>query len=601
MAKKFELIDKPTGYVTKPDKTNTSPSSLVAGSQNVLINDAEKITGRGGYTLFGVANSALTPIVSSHEWQTSTGNELPLRSYDDELEVYIGTAEGRTFNSWEKLKDAWATVDFVFTTWWNTTEKIDLLLFVAGDANIYEWSGAKTTFASATATTITKEGTGTWGASRFLIGGARQIRIKDSGGTWRTFTYTGGESTTTLTGVTVDPTTFTFTAGALVLQEVRTNANKPASGSVNDGIATLKNQVYIGSLTSREVNVSKNTDFTLFTFSSPRAPGEGALLTLDNTWTAFAPQEEDMYISAGKDDWYKTSFTLSDTITSEAFKVEKLKTAPRQAAQTHDLTAKIKNSVVFISNEPTLDELGRLENINTPQSQPLSDPIKPDFDAADFTNGHVKYFGNKVYICCPANGTVFIRDLDKGFWQPPQKLPIRRFAIIGGELYGHSSLVPETYKLFTGVDDNDNYIDFRIFFAYRNFGDRAHNKAFDEYFTEGYISPNTTLTMGILYDFQGASGSAEFIIDGNSTAILFGSGVDNSLGKESFGKEPLGSSMNENAGTLPKFRHIATFRPTDNYEYQVSYKTTDPDAQFELLAQGPNPKLATVDNVFIKK
>lgn len=602
MAKDFKLVTGYKGYQTKQDATNTDERYLISGSQNVLVNDDEKVETRDGYTLFGVSASALTPIISSFEWQSHRAVEHALRSYDDELEVYVGTVEGTASNSWEKLEDGWTAVDFVFTTWWSNAEAQDLLLFVNGTANIYEWSGGTTRYTSATTNTITKTGSGTWAAAGFLTAGTREVRIKDSGGTWRTFAYTGGETTTTLTGVSPDPTAFTFTANALVLQEVRANANKPASGFLNDTISNLNNYVYVGSNTSREVYVSKNTDFTTYTFSSPRVPGEGALLTLDNTTTGFAPQEDVMYISAGKDDWYEVRFTLeqgSSTV-RENMSVKKLKTAPQQSAKSQDLIGKIKNAVVFVSNEPTLDELGRVENINTPEQKPLSESIKPDFDTLDFTNGHIRYWKNQVFIALPAEGLVYIYDLDQQFWQPPQVLPVRRLAIIGGELYGHSSAVPETYKLFSGENDNENPIVFRAVFAYRNFASRDRIKNFDEYFTEGYIKTNTEITLNIKYDYRGATSEQEYTIEGDDDSILFAPNIDNSLGKESLGKEPLGSTTEE-SDDLAKFRVIHTSRPVDFYEVLIEYSSDSQDGKFQILSHGPNARLATTDNFSIKK
>src|SRR3990167_560575 len=158
----FVLIGKVRGYITKPDITAAPDDVLVEGSQNTIINDQEKVSIRKGYSLVGAANTATTPIESSVDWENSSGDILFLRGYDDELEVYVGPINSIEFDSWEKLKDGWADVDFQFAAVWNSTEKIDLLLAVVGDDNLYEWSGGITTFASLTSNTITKQGTGTW-------------------------------------------------------------------------------------------------------------------------------------------------------------------------------------------------------------------------------------------------------------------------------------------------------------------------------------------------------------------------------------------------------------------------------------------------------
>lgn len=593
---KHSLVDGFLGYTNKRDVTNLDSRYLIVGSKNVLINDGEKISARPGYTLDGPANSALTPILSSYDWINSSGSERNLRSYYDKLEYRSVDSNGavtyRTLMS--GLTDS---VEFQFTEWWDNTEKIDLLLFVNGSTNMYMWSGGVTTFASATTNTITKEGTTSWGEERFLVGGTRQVVIDGT-----TYTYTGGESTTTLTGVTPDPTLTVHVPGAIVHQAVRVTANTPASGFNNSVIATLNNQVYVGDLTKRTVYVSKNTDYTDYTFSATRSPGEGAILTLDGTVVGFAVQENAMYISAGKDFWYQTKFTLSSDNTKEALTVDRLKTGPQQAAQSQNLIGNIKNSIVFISNEPTFDTLGRVENINTPNAKPLSDPIKADFDNYDFTGGHIKYFKNKTYISVPQESLYLIYDHERQYWQPPQISPISRFAIIDGELYGHSSATPQTFKLndeSTGTD-NGAPIDCVARFAYRNYGHRDWRKVFDEHFTEGYIKSNTTLTLTLYYDFAGFTTIIEKDILGNDSAILFQPATDVSLGKNPLGSEPLGSSL-DTLDELSKFRVIHELEKFDFYELLVQYESNQEDAGWQLIAQGGNVMLSPTDNFDIKQ
>ena len=339
---------------------------------------------------------------------------------------------------------------------WSATEGIDLLLWVDGTDNMYEWSGGITTLKSTTSNTITKNGTNTWAQDRFLTAGTRKVVI----GTTE-YTYTGGETTTALTGVTPNPTG--EAADSNVFQAVRTNANTPAADFLSDFLRVLNNQVYVGSTKSRVVYVSANDDFTDYTFSSVRKSGEGATLTLDNAPTAFARQDKNMYVSAGRDDWYRTEFTeiiLSDDTLAETLNVKKLKTGVGMAARSQDLTSETGNFIAFIDFNNNLRILGNIERVEEAVFSSLSDPIKPDFNAADFTNGTIIWNKNRIYISTPNDDKVYILEIRESaagetnmFWQPPQILPVRRFAIIGEVLYGHSNAVPETYKLFDGTSD----------------------------------------------------------------------------------------------------------------------------------------------------
>lgn len=600
--KKFQLLDKVKGYVSKVDKTNAPEAVLVPDSQNVLINDGEKVATRGGYTIFGAAGSGSAPIESSYDWQTSTNTTLNLRGYDDELEVYVGTVEAIAFNAWERVADSWTAVDFSFAPWWSATELFDELLFVNGLDKIQEWSGGLTTYASCTANTITKQTTtnATWGNARFLTTGTTKVKIKDSSGTWREFTYTGGEGTATLTGVTPDPTAFTFAAGALVMQSVRENDNQPIDGATNDFIAVNKNQVYLGSITRNQIYISKDTNFLDYTFSSPRVPGEGALLILDSVGRGFMPLQGNMFMSAGRDDWYKTKFEqiTVGTALAETLSIVKLKTSPGLAAQSNDLIS----GDMFVSFEPKLRRVLGVDDNDNLITEDLSDPIKPDFDIEDFTGGHIKKHRNRTYICSPVNSIVWINEVrtdingqETRFWQPPQILPIRRFAIIGDLIYGHSSGFEETYKLFDGTNDNGNPISFNASYSYRNFGDRAMLKKFDQWLTEGYIRGNTIITHQLRYDFQGSEQTLEKEINGSDDGILF----DVVGGMTPLGITPLG--IQTQATQQPKFRQISEFAPRDFFEIQSIYYSSAVDDQWEIVAQGPNATRSTNQSVSLTR
>jgi len=602
MAKQFYLTKRVVGYSTKPDKTNISPEFLVEDSQNVLINDREMVEIREGYTLFGSANSNTNPIESAYDWETSSGDIIHLRSYDEYLQFYVGTVDGIEFNDWVTLADGFSAVDFCFTTWWDTNEDIDLLVFVNGSDKFWDWSGAMTTLKSATSNTITKNGSTTWAQERFKTSGTRKVVINGT-----EYTYTGGENTTTLTGVTPDPSG--EAANSLVFQAITLHDDEPADGATNDICSVLNNQLYLGGGKSREVSVSKDDDFTDFSFSSPRVPGEGALLVLDSIPKAFVPLNEVMWISAGRNDWYKTELNeleVSGTLT-ETLKIKKLKTGSDQGAQSQDLVCTIGDYIAYISYEPALRLLGTMEELELPHMPIISDPIKPDFDAETFTNGHIKFHRNRIYISAPASGKVYINELKQTadgsfvrFWQPPQILPIRKFAIIDGEIYGHSDDVPETYKLFDGINDNGNSIEAKAAFAYRSYGLKANLKTVSEWLTEGYISSNTKLTLTLNYDYEGYTQQLEYEIDGSDDSILYQPSETGVLGDEVLGDRPLGDLLEE-AAELAKFRVIHGIVPRDFFEIQAIYSTNDVDQQWKILAHGGNVSRSKNEPIKIKK
>jgi hypothetical protein len=584
--KKFLITKEYRGYREKTDDTKLGPGYLIEGSQNMRSNDGERIAIRGGYTLDGAAATGSEAIESSYEWLTSRGLEIPLRSFGDEIQFRYG-------GTWIELEDGFTTVDFNFADYYDTTEKQSLLLMVNGEDKIWTWTGGIATFASATVNTITKQGTTSWAEEGFATTGVRRVII---GGT--AYTYTGGESTTTLTGVSADASG--ETVGSVAHQQMRSDLTTPATGVTNDIIEVLDNQVWVGSLTARQIYVSAQNDYTDYTFSTPRVVGEGALLSLDGCPTGFVVQEESMYIAAAKDQWYKSQFVLSSDITSESLQINRLKTTSQEAAISQGAIAKIKNNVVFINNEPTLDTIGRIENIDTAQTKPISDAVKSLFDRLDFTNVHVKYYKNEIFIALPVESLVLEYNLEKGYWESPHTLPIRRLAIIDGELYGHSNAIDETYKLFTGTNDNAGPINAIAKFSYMNFGPRSWEKSFDEWYTEGLIGNNSKITLEMNYEWKGSGGIQEFEIDGNDTDILFTPSVDASLGKVSLGQEPMGSTIEETED-LVKFRQINTTIKQDFFEVQPVFSSNEIDFQWELLAFGPNALLSKAQSINIKK
>ena len=372
--------------------------------------------------------------------------------------------------------------------------------------------------------------------------------------------------------------------------------------------STLKNQVYVGDTIRRDVFVSKNTSYTDYTYTVGagivRVPGEGALLTLDSTPVAFAPQEQDMYV-ATNDGWFRTSFTLAQNLLTEDLKVERLKTLPNKGALGKNSVCKIQNDTAFFTKDKTIDFIGRIENIDTTQSKPISDPIKLELLDYDLTiPPHLYFHQSKLYCSFPSEGKTLIYDFEKAYWNPPQILPIRRGAIIASELYGHSSAVPETYKLFDEAtySDNGNPIDARAVFSYRNYGIRELTKYMNEFFVEGYIQPNTTLTTNIKYEIDGCSTSTSYDLDGTDTQNVCIYTLNASLGKTSLGKKPLGgTNTTTNYNNLPKFRVIYTFPRTDFYEAQYSFTSSGIDYHWEILAFGGLVTRTMFGNNNIKK
>lgn len=603
--KRYKTVDETIAYVTSENATNTDERHLVAGSRNVLIDETRKVKTRNGNSVFRDFSTVANSVQGGPTWHNSTGGELPLRVINGILYVDFNNAYRQVFT-------ALSTVNKVrFAAWYDDTEAQDVILFVDGTDNIFEWNGCIVVVDSVTASTITKTGTESWAESRVYTAGNKTLVNVRTG---TEYTYTGGESTTTLTGTS---TTADIVAGDILVQKVVTNTDKPAANRTNDTIWVYDNQLCLASDNDEQVYVSKNNDYTLYTFSSPRVAGEGALLTLDNPAKGFGELENSLIIFTGRSSIYQVApkeITVGTTL-AETFEVEKYQTGTGQSAINQEVIQQVGSTIVFLSHEPAVRELPSPSALQAgEQIRTLSNPIKPDMDAEDWTGAAAFWYKNGYYLSAPINGRVYIlqyrEDADgklRRFWQPPQIMFISQFCVINDLLHGHSSVLSQTYKLFDPDYFSDIHTDgtklpiqFVAKFAYRNYDDRANYKNFDEYFVEGEIGGSTQITQTLYYDFGGATQKIERIIDGTDTDILLETLLNTSLAQQPLGQQPLGGSTDAPTDAA-KFRVIFEQSKEDFVEMQDVYETNDVDKYWSIISRGANAQISRRRNVGIMK
>lgn len=387
--------------------------------------------------------------------------------------------------------------------------------------------------------------------------------------------------------------------GDAVWQTVITLANP---GAINasfkqDLIGVQLNQLILASTKSQEIYGSADDNYTDFTLTSPRAPGDPLKVTMDNYCTCIIPIDNQaqttssLMFGGGTNEFFQFSYQLAQDNAAELVRMVKLKTAAGSGLIAKGAIGAIKNSTVYVSREPALDLISNIEAAN---NVPLSDPVKNDFDLYDFTNAHVKYWKRAIYIALPAEGLVLIYDLMRKLWQPPQTIAISRLAIIGDWLYGHSAISNETFKLFVGTNDNGNPIYQVARFAYDNGGRRDRVKNLSEVWSDGYITPNGTLNLIPYYGFEGIDGKKILTISGGDTSIT------NPIGGSPLGDEPLGSTpiggdnldpltgLPGTTSTMLRFWQLDTIPLVDFTERFTEYTMNTLDGQFALVAYGSN-------------
>lgn len=676
----FGLVQLFKSYVSKPEVTAIGPSYLMKGSQNVLIDYAQRVISRNGFKLYNQANNGGGGIHGSYEWETSTGAIFSLRSYDRTLDFDWN-------GSYNTLISNLSSSFLEFTKVLDYAEQQDVLLFVLGESNMRRWSGGVSKVRSSTAATLTKQGVitaqttigfvaGTPGtvaptitdtANNFLnagfaagdtlnvtgsvnnngnyvIGavvagvitlimsnvltteaaGSSVTMYNQTGPTWKSarffstiggraityngvsYAYTGGEATDTLTGLTAFPT---VTLGDVVWQtpdsiSLPSSITSPFPNFFPNLIGTQLNVVNLASTQSVMTFGSKNNDYTNFTLTSPRAPGDPYQQPLTSgPATCIVPIDGDadvlnltntLVFGSGIDAFDQIDFHMSQDNAEELLRIIRYKTAEGSGIISKSAICPIKSNTIYISNEPALDLFNRaaFETLDGNKNAPISDPIKDDFDNYDFTNAHVKYFKRTIYIAIPSDGIVLIYDMMRHLWQPPQTIPVSRFAIINDAIYGHSAVSNETYRLFVGTDDNGATITQVARFAYNNGGTRARIKRLSEYWTDGYITANAQLDIYVYYGFDGIQGVRSGNILGNDQTIA--TSIDATpFGDEPLGAVPLGGDGFNAIGGLPgsgiplsQFWQINTFDPIDYVQHFVEYRMTTLGGQFAIVAHG---------------
>lgn len=596
--------------------SNSTTMKFATSNANAIAGTVITISGTPTGGSISVEKSSVNaPILSSFDWNSKGNAEIHMRAgfldspgSDGKLQFRWVDSNGNVF--WSDLLGSLTTVQYNFTTFWDTTELVRLSLFVNGTSNIFEWNGAYDTIVSVTTSTITV--TNPIATTGFYSGRDMTVTIRGVD-----YAYTG-ISGSTFTGVSPSPASGinTVYAGDIAYQKVVTNANSgftngPSASFANAVVLTSNNQLYIGSLTSATMYVSKINTFVDYSFTAgTRLPGEGATATLDDNIVAFVAQNDasnsnnlpSVYISCGKNYIYKTSLIQSSSfdgttaITIETFTVVPVKVNPRQGFQSQGLVSNMKNDVIAVTFEPTFDTLGLVDQIlGTPQTTNISDSIKLDFDSYDFTYGHVYYNKYNIYLSVPKSGLIRIYSLITKSWEAPQTMPITRFYTVNGLLYGHSFNSSESYQLFTGYSDratsasSGNPYLVVANFSYQNEGTRTTLKNANKFYIEGYITANTLLNCTINYEQDGNLTQQTFQVSGDDSALIGGSVNSNSLGKNYLGNIGLGTETNTSLiGLPPKFRVIKTFPRFDYYECQFSFSILGIDQNFQLLAFGTN-------------
>lgn len=451
------------------------------------------------------------------------------------------------------------------------------------------------------------------------------------------YSYTGGESTTTLVGVS--PTAVGVTSGQVAIQSVVIYDNQPANNFKADFLKVINNQAWVGSYSSRLIYISADTDFTDFSNGGALVVGDPDVLVLDNLAKGIGVKDGKVAIFAGNNDLMIIT-PNSDLPTSQSQtplsggssrlviqKVEKKTLAGLTSALGHEFIGNIGEYLVWLDQKNRLQALGTFANVDTLKPVNLSLGVQKELSEDNFTGGHLRVIQDNdaetVYITAPNNARDWMYQIKnridetgqiitERIWQPPQIRGISRFAVINGVIYGHSNSHPQIYQVWDTSQYSDDHpseqqipYSCRAFFAYNSHGVREKLKSFDKVWFEGYMPTGTGLRSMIYYDYQGATDMRELVIGSDESPAEFWLGNNPpSLGDSSLGDNPLGEGIIPEGGDaelVPKFRSICDVGPIDNFEYAVEIYSNEVDARWELLCFGTNARESSSEPTFIRR
>lgn len=430
------------------------------------------------------------------------------------------------------------------------------------------------------------------------------------------YTYSGGETTATLIGVSPDPSA--ITVGAVALQSVITISNIPGPNLKNDYLKVINNQVYIGSYTSRQTYISSNTAFLNYTVPVPRTSGSPELIILDGNGKGIGVRQGKAHIAYGTGHWAIISFTdiTVGTVLTQQTSVDIKPVANLQAAYAHEFIDTVGDSLVYLAQDQQVRTFGDFTNLFTPGYPSLSQEIATELMEQNFSEGSLRCIGEFTYLCAPIVGKVWLyqvrQSVEKSgqvvaerLWHAPFIWNVTSVNEINSVIVGFSNANPQIYQLWDTnqwYDDSpsDEQLPYECIaaFAYCTGGRRQGLLSFDKNFTEGYLSLGTPLQLTINYNYQGALAVLTATVNSVAQpAYTFSGSLPLSLGDHSIGDEPIGDGFTALAPvSLPKFKVINSMNLQNCFEYQQVYSSNAANAQWELLAKGTNVGIENNEN-----
>lgn len=578
------VTDTFQGYQTKNDPSKVNNGANPNG-QNTSSNNGDRISIRKeGYELFpaGAASFATTDITSLHTFRKRSGENILMRSYSTVLEYYEEGAD-----EWTTLKTGLSDgAEFDYADYNINTDLQSYVYFGNAVDDFSRWSGAHGVLTTAVAlgdSTIIVDTD-----EDFLIGSSTIIVC----GTELSVNYFDSDNTTFhLTGTS----SIACDNGSGVAETITTYADNPKGNIylVDD------NRLFISGIasTSQAIYFSEYGDATNFvgadlvTDSTATSPGIFNLGEGGGQVVGMAADEESIY-------FFKKSTIRKATLSDTLYTLGDLKPFDGKS-QTIGATNNAGiftggNSVFFITPDNQMLSLGRVESVDYPQVNRISEIISPTVAEFNFDEASGIVFRNKAYFSAKSNtdvsqnNVVLVWDIQNKKWESPiVGWQVADFVVYddgnNDALYFGDSNSPNVYKVTDEAIDGE----FEVVSSWRSKQysfDLPHaQKQMVDLYVEGYISQNTTLTVNLLLDEDGYTESFSHEVNGTDDYIIYDSTTFNTIGLTAFGTNRFGSQADVSG--KKKFRVYLgkDFRPVPFYSAQIEFTSEGEAQDWEVL------------------
>ncbi len=582
------------------DESGLVPSSPASGVfcsalQNVQCEDGT-ITFVKGYTKQTNAASATTTYALTdntfarfaYSYKKMDGTNVVLLFLDNGKIMWFNSAR----NHYETLHTGLTTgLDYSAVAYLLASTNVferSRVFFGNGTDNNMVWNAGTTTFASATAATITKQGTSTWADAGFEATGSVIIN-----GT--TYTYTGGTGTTTITGVAPDPTLAGHAVGSGIAQTVNTALATYSTTLKANIFFVYGGRLALSSTTTTQIKLSKVGDPTDFvtggvggTISVTIGDGAGPITA--------AAVYDDKVIVHKRNGVIFMSISQVDA-TTEITKIKPLVLRDSVGAASLHATAGAEDESYYVSSDLEFKAISRVlqDENSSPGSKSLSDSVDPTLRQliADATS--VIFHEKQCYASLRSgsvNDTVMQYDVTQRTFYFHKKA-VGKWFTLDGELLFTSPTQIQVYKWSDSFEDDGGSVGYLWRGGRLNLEDEFRKKKLYVFASHMRMTQATVVSVQIDYNIDGALASYTFDVAGNGTSNSSGGYIISNQISATYGTNPYGlvpyggnTSANSEDTDLVEIIVFHTLPGISPYDVTVQFSANNEGQRAKILSFG---------------